>query len=250
MTSLHKILPVFFLPFGVTFILILVGLFLRRRALIWAGIVILWLSSTPLISSCLMRAAEGWAERTPVADAPAADAIVVLSAGRSVAPGRAAINEWGDPDRFYGGVELFQAEKAPLLVFTGGWTPGHPNAPLEGEILAGCARTLGVPADRIITTGLVTNTEDEARAVTALLRGRQKTLPRILLVTSAFHMPRAQQLFVRAGLVVLPFPVDFQYSRGDGLSLMDFLPSSSALGQTQTAVREAYGILFYRARSL
>ena len=33
---------------------------------------------------------------------------------------------------------------------------------------------------------------------------------RILLVTSAFHMRRAQRLFERQGPKVLPFPVDFQ----------------------------------------
>ena len=43
-----------------------------------------------------------------------------------------------------------------------------------------------------------------------LLPARQS---RVLLVTSTFHMRRAQRLFERQGLKVLPFPVDFQ-SRG------------------------------------
>jgi len=67
-----------------------------------------------------------------------------------------------------------------------------------------------------------------------------------LLVTSAFHMPRARRLFEHAGLGVTPFPVDFRLSAGGSLSVMDFLPGAEALGQTQAALRELYGRLFYR----
>jgi hypothetical protein len=56
-------------------------------------------------------------------DASEADAIVVLSEGRVVVPGKAAVSEWSDADRFFGGVELFRAGKSPLLVFTGGAAP-------------------------------------------------------------------------------------------------------------------------------
>ena len=82
----------------------------------------------PLVSGSLMRAIEGRADRIPASDAPIADAIVVLSGYRIIAPGRAAISEWTDPDRFFCGVELFKAEKSPLLVFT--------DALFEREILA------------------------------------------------------------------------------------------------------------------
>jgi hypothetical protein len=49
--------------------------------------------------------------------------VSVLSEGRLVAPGNAAVSEWKDADRFFGGVELFKAGKSPLLVFTGGAAP-------------------------------------------------------------------------------------------------------------------------------
>jgi len=247
MIYLRQILPLFVLPLGITLIAMLFGLLLRRRALVWTGVAILWLSSTPLVGEYLARVGEGWAERAAASDAPIVDAIVVLSAGRIVAPGRAAISEWTDPDRFFGGVELFQTGKAPLLVFTGAWQPWQPNAPLEGDILAGYAKALGVPPDRILTTGRVSNTADEAHAVAALLRSRQATPPRVLLVTSAFHMARARQLFESARLTVTAFPVDFRHSSGGGVSVMDFLPSAGALVQTQATMREMYGRLFYWA---
>ena len=243
MYYLSKLLPLFVLPLGITLIAVIVGLSLRRRWLIWTGIAFLWLSSIPLVGGFLVRAAEGGAERIQASAAPVVDAIVVLSAGRTIAPGPAAISEWGDPDRFFSGVELFKAGKAPLLVFTGGGFPGELDAPLEGEILAQHARALGIPPDHIVITGPVYNTAEEAQAVTAVLRGRQAT---VLLVTSAFHMPRARQVFERAGLRITPFPVDFFPSGAGAVSMLRLLPSAGALLQTQTAMREMYGRLFYR----
>jgi uncharacterized SAM-binding protein YcdF (DUF218 family) len=128
---LHKILPLFVLPVGITLLLLLAGVRLRRRALIWNGVAALWLCSTPFVSGLAVQAAEGWAERGLAADASEADAIVVLSGGRAVAPGEAAVSEWSDADRFFGGVKLFKAGKSPLLVFTGGASPWEPNAAPE-----------------------------------------------------------------------------------------------------------------------
>jgi uncharacterized SAM-binding protein YcdF (DUF218 family) len=250
-TYLHEILPVFVLPVGITLLLVLAGLRLRRRWLIWSGVVILWLSSTPLVSRLAVRAAEGWAERGLAADASAADAIVVLSEGRVIAPGKAAVSEWSDADRFFGGVELFKAGKSPLLVFTGGAMPWEHNAALEGDILAGYAKALGIPDPQILKTPRVTNTAEEALAVATLLRGRfsgptwRGGAPRILLVTSAFHMSRARMLFERTGMSVIPFPVDFKVPAGHGLSVLAFLPTTAALARTEMAMREGYGRLFY-----
>ena len=247
---IYKILPIFFLPVGVTLLLVLAGLRLRRRAMIWTGVAMLWLASTPLVSALMIRAVEGWAERGRAPDAPEAAAIVVLSGGRVLAPGKASISEWQDADRYFGGMDLLRAGKAPLLVFTGGWVPWEPEAVPEGEVLAGYAKSMGVSADRVVTTGPVTNTAEEARAVATLLRRRRPwstdsgTAPRVLLVTSAFHMARARRLFERAGLTVLPFPVDFQVSASGSATVLDLLPSASALRQTELAWREMYGRLF------
>ncbi len=250
MIWLSKVLPAFVLPIGLTLLLVLAGLWTRRRALIWAGLAVLWLSSTPLLSNGLIRAVEGHAVRIQATDAPRADAIVVLSEGRIVAPGKAAISEWEDPDRFFGGVELLKAGKAPLLVFTGGWAPWEPSAPPEGEVLVRYATAMGLPADSVVTTGRVRNTAEEATAVAALLRARRtvgavgKSGPTVLLVTSAFHMARARRLFQRAGMSVEPFPVDFQVSADRKWSVLDLVPRGEALRETERAAQEVYGRLF------
>lgn len=245
MIYLSKILPLFVLPIGITLLLIGAGIVRRRRWPLVAAIVVLWLSSMPLVAGPLARALEDGATRLPVDSVGIADAIVVLSTGRMTAPGPEAVSEWTDADRFFGGVQLLRAGKAPLLVFTGGWSPWEPNAPTEGEVMTEYATAIGIPREQIVTTGRVFNTAEEAVAVAAVLKARQQGTTRIILVTSAFHVPRARQLFEQAGLAVSVFPVDF-YGTGGGTSVMDVLPTAGALTQTQMALRELYGRLYYR----
>jgi uncharacterized SAM-binding protein YcdF (DUF218 family) len=253
---LHKILPIFLLPTGITLLLILAGVLFRRRWVMWIALVFLWVCSTPIFSNLAIRSAEGWAERDLAINSQKADVIVVLSSGRVLAPGAAKVSEWGDPDRFYGGIELFKAGKAPLLFFTGGWSPWEPEAQLEGKILTRYAIEAGISEKNILVTASVVNTAEEANAVMALLNQNQMITKeidgkrssaslKVLLVTSAFHMARAEKLFEQAGFQVVPFPVDFKVSAGNELTLLSFLPSANALSQTEMAWREFYGRLYY-----
>lgn len=237
------------------------GLLMRKRAFTLTALIIFTLSSTPLVSDLLMQSIEGSQQRSQAIDATKADAIVVLSGGRVLAPGTDAISEWVDADRFWGGVELMKAQRAPLLIFTGGWVPWESKAELEGQVLMRYAQELGIPLRQMAVTPLAQNTAQEAQAVADLLKAKtasasiskpspqateHKTETSILLVTSAFHMPRAQALFESQGLTVHPFPVDFQVSTAKEISMMSFLPQAWAFEQTERAMREWYGRLYYR----
>ncbi len=244
MYSVSKILPLFVLPLGVAIVLVVLSVIFRKR---WMGIAaagILYVSSTPLVSNAALSAIEGDAVRLAASAVPTADAVVVLSTGRSLAPGPARVSEWSDPDRFFAGLDLYRAGRAPLLVFTGGWSPVFPDVPLEGDVLAGLAQELGVPASAIMTTGRVANTEQEAGAVGADLKKRGVVSPKIILVTSAFHMPRATGLFRRAALEVFEFPVDFR-AQSRGVHLLDLVPDAGAFSRTHVAIRELYGRAYY-----
>jgi uncharacterized SAM-binding protein YcdF (DUF218 family) len=257
--DLHKILPLFLLPVGLVLGLLALGLLLGRRWILGLGFSVLLLLSTPLISNGLMRFTEEYQERSLASNAPKADAIVVLSGGRIIAPGEANVSEWDGANRFYGGVELFKAGKAPLLIFTGGWSPHKPMAIPEGDLLLSYAQDLGVPQQNMASTGRVINTKAEAIAVAELLQRAEfrsvmgvsadsgdSFKPSILLVTSAYHMQRAKQLFERQNVVVIPFPVDFQVSQGRRLSIIDFLPNAKALSVSERAIHELYGRMYYK----
>jgi len=241
---LRQIVPLFLMPTCVVLALLVVALRTRRRWPIVVALVLLWAASTPIVSNLLMCAVEDWRVRQVTSDAPNADAIVVLSFSIRAVPNDATSFEFDDFDRFLGGFDLYKAGKAPRLIFTGGWNPWKPNLPLVGDVLIARARDFGVPASALSTTGKASNTEQEAEGVAQLLGvGKSPAAPRILLVTSAYHMSRAEMLFRRAGLEVIPFPVDFQTKLG--ITPRSFIPSGGALQQTDTALHEIYGRLYY-----
>jgi len=246
---LSKILPLLLLPLAWVIILCVVGAIRRSRLLVLLGVTIIYIASIPLVAGPLFHFIEDGQERLLAADMKPADAIVVLSGMLRAPRGNARITEWGDPNRFFAGIELFKAGKAPILIFTGGWVPWEPDAPPEGEVLMKFARDFNVPENAMRVTGKVSNTAEEAKAVGALIRDAHlsgsKEKPTILLVTSAFHMRRARSLFERSGMEVIPFPVDFKGSATKQMTLMDFLPSGASLSGTEAAIRELYGRAFW-----
>lgn len=254
MFYLSKILPVLVLPLGVVLLLMVVVIIWKRRWVSVVALVLLYVASLPLTGRLLLGWVESGMERLPAGAAEKADAIVVLSEGRTLAPGTARISKWNDADRFFGGIELFKAGKAPLLVFTGGAAPWDPKAPLEGNLLADHAAAMGIPPESIRTTSQVLNTKQEAYAVVDLARQRWGADiidgTKILLVTSAYHMPRAREVFAKAGLEVLPFPVDFFVSRDRKVDVTDFIPSSLGLHEKSVALREVYGLAMTRLWSM
>ena len=244
---LSKLLPLAVLPLGLSLILLLVGLIARWRWPVISALLLMWVFSLGLVSQGLWRWLEAPWQRRAATAAPRADAIVVLSGGRHPAPGAARVSEWEDPDRFLTGLDLYRAGKAPRLLFTGGASPFRPGQSLAGQRYLQEARQLGIPAAAMASTPPVVNTAEEAAAIRQLLPARA----RVLLVTSAFHMRRAQRLFERQGFKVLPFPVDFQVrGRWAGPLWRDpsqWLPSARALDDSSRALRELLGRLVYRS---
>ena len=153
--------------------------------------------------------------------------------------------EWGDPDRFFGGIALFKAGKAQKLVFTGGKMPWDKAKKTEGAVLKEYAISNGIPAEMIFVTKDVENTADEAVVVKELISPSK----RIILVTSAYHMYRARRLFEKQGFIVIAYKVDYKTSRNNKTTLIDFLPSAGNIELTETGIKEIIGRLFYLVKS-
>ena len=103
---------------------------------------------------------------------------------------------------------------------------------------------LGVPKKDILLTENVENTDQEAKAIKKLLLLDN---PKIILVTSAFHMPRAQLVFEAAGINVIPFPVDFRIG-AQKITFMNFIPSAGSFASTSFFVREMIGRTYYNLK--
>ena len=242
MIYLHKILPTFVLPIMLVIIVILIGLIRNKKKLIYIAIGVLYILSTPIFSNNFFKLVEGSKYRKPISAIDSADAIVVLSGMLEINEvGDSTYIEWGDPDRFFGGIALFKAGKAQRLVFTGGKMPWDKAKKTEGEVLKEYAISNGIPTEKIFVTKNVENTADEAVAVKELISPSK----RIILVTSAYHMYRAKRLFEKQGFIVITYKVDYKASANNEVTFMDFLPSAVNLELTEIGIREIIGRIFY-----
>ncbi|MBI2815229.1 MAG: YdcF family protein [Opitutae bacterium] len=245
MLFFNKLLPVFLLPTGLVALLVFWALWRKKRWPLVVALTVLYLGSIPFVGARLL----GWVEsRYPavaVGQVEPVDAVVVLGgilgpkAGTDFVP-----NFLETSERFEAGVALWQAGKAGRLVFTGARMEWKDAATTEGDELKRIAVARGVAADRIIVTREVQNTADEAAAVAALMK--TNGWKRVILVTTGWHMPRSARQFKRAGVDCVIFPVDFRFDPTRKMTAIDFVPRGEAWQQTETALRECYGYLFYR----
>ncbi len=242
MIYLHKILPTFVLPIILVIIVILIGLIKNKKKLIYIAIGVLYIISTPIFSNNFFKLVEGNEYRKPISTIDRADAIVVLSGMLEINEvGDSTYVEWGDPDRFFGGIALFKAGKSQKLVFTGGKMPWDKSKKTEGEVLKEYAISNGIASEKILVTKDVENTADEAVTVKELISPSK----RIILVTSAYHMYRAKRLFEKEGFEVIPYDVDYKVGRNTEIVIMDFLPDVESLKQTETGIKEIIGRIYY-----
>jgi uncharacterized SAM-binding protein YcdF (DUF218 family) len=114
---------------------------------------------------------------------------------------------------------------------------------------------LGVPRSAMWLETQSRNTYENALYSQKILQA--KGIQRVILVTSAWHMPRAVGVFEHVGLQVIPAPTDFTVTREQTSveqqtqvlrTLMDLLPSVENLANTSKAMKEYLGILAYHLR--
>ena len=268
---LSKLLPLLLYPLGLGLLLQLLGLAAaakgseqgsrrRRQAslgLSGTGVGLIWLCAMPLSSRQLIWGLEDRAAALTPQQLPRADAVVVLGGGlRPALPPRQGVEVAEGGDRLLRGVQLVRRGLAPLLVTSGGRVSftGHDPAPPEALWARDLAQELGLPADRILINPGSRTTAEEARDIGAL--GRRRGWTRVLLVTSAFHMPRSLATFQqRSGLTVVPVACDYQlpdrahYGKPTlGNTLKSLLPDAEALYLSTLALKEHLGLAIYRLR--
>lgn len=244
MFYLHKILPVFLSPIFVVFFLVILGALTKNKKISYLAAALLYLLSMPFVANEVFRYVEGYAVKRPISEVSDAKAIMVLGGMLTSAPTPDGSGpEWVDPDRFFAGIELFKAGKAPEIVFVRSFSPLNGGQEVEGEYQRQMAISMGIPEASIKLTQRAVNTEEEAEGL------RKLPMPegsKIILVTSAFHMKRSVHLFEKAGFDVQPYPVDFKEDLIKQNTLLEFLPDPDALKNSSIAIRELIGRSYYQ----
>jgi uncharacterized SAM-binding protein YcdF (DUF218 family) len=254
-----KLLPLFVYPLGLTCLLLVAALFTFWKRPRWSAsfillaLVILLISGNGWVANQLTVSLEQ--QYVPTADLPKADAIVVLGgAVRPQIPPRPWIDVTEAGDRPIYAAQLYRQGKAPVVILSGGRIEWQGGGPPESGDMAKLVEALGVPSAAILQDPTSLNTYENAVNVKKILQ--QRGFKRILLVTSAVHMPRSIQIFNKQGIDAIPAPTDFlvtqqelqeAHSSLEG-RLLAAVPESENLYRLTRALKEYIGILIYRLR--
>jgi len=184
-------------------------------------------------------------QRFPAWDAARGPPAGIVILGGAITPDVAmardgvALNEAAE--RMTAAVELARRYPDARIIFSGGEGSLLYGAN-ESEVALKLLERLGVAPGRVVTEDRSRNTWENA------VFSRRIAMPKLgerwLLVTSAYHMPRAVGVFQKAGFVVEAYPVDWR-TRGTRDLLRPSATVGDGLRRTDTAVREWSGLLIY-----
>lgn len=249
---LSKLLPVFVYPLGLALaigMLAFLASFTRFRAMarlvLFVGLAILWVASTPVFAGWLMSRIEAQYPPVAVEDLPVSDVAVVLGGAiNQPLPPRVTSDLRASADRVLHAARIFRAGKAANILVSGGNLPWLPAPQAEALLIRDLLIELGVPEAAIVLEPDSRNTYENAVNTAAIVG--QRSWRTGLIITSAGHMPRAVAIFRKVGLDFRPAVTDIQATLPFYYSPLDLLPDAEALAMSTAAVKEWIGLHVYR----
>ena len=254
-----KILTLFVMPLGMAIgagLLALAAFALGRHrtagGLLAFAIVWLWGWSTPLATRTLVAPLADPYPAQRVETLPAADAVVLLGGGIGPIQGNMIYPDLkGSTDRIWHAARLYHAGKAPLIIASSGNVWGRRKQQSKADAMRMLLSALGVPDDAILIEGSSRNTRQNAVFTEKLAADRG--ISQVLLVTSYWHLRRAEAAFKRVGLDVIPAATDHTNTSSARARLekplvFSFLPTVGTLSTNSRFIREHLGYLVYRLR--
>jgi uncharacterized SAM-binding protein YcdF (DUF218 family) len=206
-------------------------------ALIFLGIVCYYFFTTAFLPQTLLFPLKSkYKPLQQVQDIGKIDYIVVLSGDVRDNPQDPPTSQLGAATAFrvVEGIRLFHLfSEQPTLIMSGG------DQPVAGEVMVAFARSLGVPAAKLLAETRSLDTYGNALGVKPIV----KDAP-FVLVTSASHLPRAMIIFQTLGMRPVPAPADINiYSRNTGNR---FLPAGEFLEEMEKAIHEYLGLVYLK----
>ena len=247
---LSKVLGFFAIPSNLIVVTGLVGLVLLttrwKRAGSWlafGSLALIALFGFSPTGNDLMIPLE---ERFPPWDASRGppDGMIVLggaiSPDISVARNEVILNE--SAERLTVVADLARRYSGARIVFSGGTSALAGDEPSEAPFALRELESFGIARERILIEDRSRNTVENAVFSKRLIQ--PKPGERWVLITSAYHMPRAVGVFRKADFPVEPYPVDWR-TRGYEDALRLFPTVGDGLRRADTAVREWVGLAVY-----
>lgn len=214
----------------------------RKAGFVLGCVAVAWVYvwSTPWVSTQARAAIESAHPARLAADVASAPVAVVLGGGVAspVPPVRLMPDLGNSADRVWYAAQLYRAGKVRRIVLSGG-VDSRIGGLSEAESMRVFIRDLGVPDAALFLEKDSVNSRQNAVQVAHLLR--KWGVDRMLLVTSALHMPRARRLFEAQGLVVIPAATDHE-AVDTVWEIRKLLPDAEALDGSGKAIKEWVGL--------
>ncbi len=139
--------------------------------------------------------------------------------------------------RVLAGFVLHKRLNLPIILSGGSAITNLP----ESEAMKSLLTELGIDKKMIFTDVQSRDTLENAFFTKKICeKYRYKT---VILVTSAYHMPRSYMTFKQAGLGVIPYPTDFKMDKK--YTVYSYFPKMSVLQDSTKAIREYIGLFAY-----
>lgn len=226
----------------VSWLLIFFG---KRRfglGLLALGLLVTGLAGFTTIGALLIAPLEARFER-PATLPEQVDTIIMLGGATSAVVSTARqiseITEAGD--RLVETVWLAQRYPQARVVLTGGVAMTAQGAESEAATMERLLLAFGIAPERLVLEDKARNTDENAEFTKAALGDDPGT---VILVTSAFHMPRSAGLFRKVGITPIYWPTDYR-SVGNESFGVDLADPVSNLETTTVALKEWIGLLVY-----
>lgn len=170
--------------------------------------------------------------------------ILILGGGHSIAPelpstGQLMSSALG---RITEGIRIHRLIASSKLICSGN---SQSKRTTQAEMLANAAVELGVFPVDTLQLRRASNTQEELLEYKKRFGIERK----VILVTSAFHMPRAIAICQLNGIDAIPAPADFYLKKDPSRGYFDFRPSVSKISMMQMALHEQLGLLWLRSTS-
>lgn len=218
-----------------------------RTLLLWSPYLVLVVLSCPLTAYCALGSLE-WRNPALARRPEDVEAIVVLAAGywpaNNLRP-EAELDLIGRARLERAAAYYHQQGDRPIpILVSGGPASGGTDAEPVADLMRDYLVRLNVPRDRILLERTSTTTAENATQSAVVLR--EHKLERVLLLTTATHLPRAAACFRKAGVDVVPAGCYYQATGWD-LSWGQVQPQLWSLVAVQEATHEWLGLAWYWA---
>jgi len=244
---LKKIIAPFLFPVPIIVIILGIGLFRlyrgqrrvapKGRAWMTLGYLLLLILSTRPAPTWLLGGLEDqYPNFSPHVATVHPAAVVVLAGGVSDDESLDPLQRLSESTlaRLAEGIRLARYYPDARLVVSG----GSPFTEVSGaDMMAKAAVELGFDSARVDLEELSLDTDDQAKAMEAMMGDRA-----FILVTSAYHMPRSMHLFEGRGLKPIPAPTNRLVKDQSSLHPGAFFPSAINLEHSRIYFRESLGL--------